>query len=230
MADREQFLKRIADRLGRDRRHNVELPEFQENPWDEMYANYAEEDYLNLFIENLTALTGNALKVTNPTELSQTIEGIIKKENVKTAILWKEKRLEELSLQQALTEKGVFVKVWDSALAETELVGFAEQADIGFTFAEMGLAETGSVLLYNQGDLGRSVSLLPRVYAAILRKEDIKPRVTSALKQIREKHQTIGLPSLINLITGPSRSADIEMSLSIGVHGPGTVYVIVLDY
>ena len=135
-----------------------------------------------------------------------------------------------MELNQSLIEKGVVTKEWDTSLAEKELMDFAEQADLGFTFADMGLAETGSVLLFNRGELGRSVSLLPRVYATFVRTKDIKPRITSALKQIHEKHQKEGLPSLINFITGPSRSADIEMSLSIGVHGPGIVYIILLDY
>lgn len=230
MASKEQFLNNLAERLGRERRHGVKPPVFKDNPWDHLYQNYSQENYIELFMENLSALTAKAVRVKNSDELPSALKEIILAEQAKTAIMWKDERLNSLALNQTLVNEGVKTKEWNPELGKKELIDFAEQADLGFTFAEMGLAETGSVLLYNKGELGRSVSLLPKVFVSFLRSADIEPRITSALKQIHEKHEKEGLPSLINFITGPSRSADIEMSLSIGVHGPGKVYIILLDY
>lgn len=230
MTTKEQFLNNIAKNLGRERRTGVKAPTFETNPWDQMYKEFSQEDYIEFYIENLTALSGNTVRVSNIKELEVVIKGIITDEKAKTAIMWKDSRIQELSLYEALINNGVEAKEWDTKLSKKEQIDFAEQADLGFTFADIGLAETGSILLFNQGDKGRSVSLLPRVFVTFLRTKDIKPRITSALKHIHEKHEQEGLPSLINFITGPSRSADIEMSLSIGVHGPGKIYVILLDY
>lgn len=229
MASREHFLNQIANRLGRERLHDVKPPIYANQPWEHLYKNYTHEDYVNLFTENLNSLTGNVIRVANHDELNSALQRIIKNENAETALLWKDHRLEELKLKERLIAEGLRIKEWDTAVEKQELIDFAEQTDLGFTFATMGLAETGTVLLYNQGDQGRSVSLLPKVSVTFLYTKEIQPRITSALKQIHEKHEKEGLPSLINFITGPSRSADIEMSLSIGVHGPGKVYVILLD-
>ena len=229
MANREHFLNQIANRLGRERLHDVKPPIYPNQPWGHLYQEYSHEDYVALFTENLTSLTGNVIRVASHDELNSALQMIIKNENAETALLWKDHRLEELKLKEKLLAEGLRIKEWDTAVKKQELIDFAEQADLGFTFAAMGLAETGTVLLYNQGDQGRSVSLLPKVSITFLITKEIQPRITSALKQIHEKHEKEGLPSLINFITGPSRSADIEMSLSIGVHGPGKVYVILLD-
>lgn len=230
MSIKEEFLNHIAQQLGRERRHDVKPPTYKDNPWDHLYKDFSQEEYIQMFTENLTSLTGNVICVGNQKELADALKQLTSKENLETAVLWKDSRLEELGLKENLLHENVSTLEWDVSIDKKELIDYAEQADIGFTYADLGLAETGSILLYNQGDLGRSVSLLPRVFATFLRSKDIKPRITSALKHIHEKHQKEGLPSLINFITGPSRSADIENSLSIGVHGPGIVYVILLDF
>ncbi len=230
MATKEEFLNHIAKQLGRERRHGVKPIKYDNNPWDHLYKGFSQEDHIHMFTENLTSLTGNVVRVVNEDELVTVLNELVSKEKVKTAVLWKDSRIEGLKIEQALINKGIMTKVWDKSLDKKELIDFAEQADIGFTYADLGLAETGSILLYNQGNMGRSVSLLPRVFATVLRSKDIKPRITSALKHIYDRHKKEGLPSLINFITGPSRSADIENSLSIGVHGPGIVYVILLDF
>lgn len=229
MTTKERFINHIANRLGRERRHGVKPPTFADNPWDRLYEDFSHEDYVQFFIKNLTELGGHAVRAANLQEVSKIVKGIIANEQAKSAILWKDQRFDSLVLYQLLLDEGLDTETWDPELSAKSLIDFAEQADLGITFADMGLAETGSILLFNQGEKGRSVSLLPKVFVTLLRTKDIKPRITSALTFIHDKHEKDGLPSLINFITGPSRSADIEMSLSIGVHGPGIVYVILLD-
>ncbi len=229
MASREDFFNQIANRLGRERLRDVKSPIYPDQPWEHLYKEYSHEDYVALFTENLTSLSGDVIRVTSDDQLKAAIIKMIEDEGAETALLWKDYRLEEIGLKEKLLAVGLKIKEWEATIDKQELMDFAEQADLGFTFAEMGLAETGTILLYNQGDQGRSVSLLPKVSITFLYTTDIYPRITSALKQIHEKHEKEGLPSLINFITGPSRSADIEMSLSIGVHGPGKVYVILID-
>jgi L-lactate dehydrogenase complex protein LldG len=70
------------------------------------------------------------------------------------------------------------------------------------------------------------VSLLPTICATVLSAQNIIPRLTQLLPEI---DRNVADHSCINLITGPSRSADIEMDLSIGVHGPGQLVVFLID-
>jgi L-lactate dehydrogenase complex protein LldG len=71
------------------------------------------------------------------------------------------------------------------------------------------------------------VSLLPPVHVAIVRSGDICLTIGDALKQVRSREEEMS--RAITFITGPSRTADIELTLTVGVHGPKELYVIVLE-
>jgi hypothetical protein len=94
----------------------------------------------------------------------------------------------------------------------------------GVTGAVCGLADTGSVLVSNEAGGPLEASLLPEIHVAVLRAADILPSLADAFAraQIRASRAAV-------VITGPSRTGDIEMSHTIGVHGPGEVHVFVVD-
>ena len=69
------------------------------------------------------------------------------------------------------------------------------------------------------------VSLLPPVHVAVIRPAQLLPSLAEAIRRVGQAKE---LPSSLVLITGPSRSADIENDLSIGVHGPGSVHAVLL--
>jgi L-lactate dehydrogenase complex protein LldG len=96
--------------------------------------------------------------------------------------------------------------------------------DVGSSRALYGLADTGSVVLAAGPDEPRSRSLLPWVHVTELRETDILPGLP-------ELFEALGgdLPSALAIVTGPSRSADIEQTLTIGVHGPGDVHIVLVD-
>jgi L-lactate utilization protein LutC len=86
-----------------------------------------------------------------------------------------------------------------------------------------GLADTGSVVLAASPEEPRARSLLPAVHVTLLRHDRI-------LAGLDELFAAVGgaLPSALAIVTGPSRSADIEQRLTVGVHGPGEVHVVLL--
>ena len=128
-----------------------------------------------------------------------------------------------------LQQEGVDVRLWDSTIG-TENQVFAEQADIGITFSEITLAESGTITLFNDKDNGRSISLLPRVHIVVIPKSTLVPRMTQAVKQIHEANKSgREVSSCVSFISGPSNSADIEMNLIVGVHGPVEATYIVVD-
>jgi len=86
-----------------------------------------------------------------------------------------------------------------------------------------GLADTGSVVLGASPDEPRARSLLPEVHVSLLREERILPGLAELFAALGSD-----LPSALAIVTGPSRSADIEQTLTVGVHGPGEVHVVLM--
>ena len=98
------------------------------------------------------------------------------------------------------------------------------QFDVGITSAQAAIAETGTLVLEQARERNRLVSLLPPVHIAIVNAGDICATMSEAITRARKESDT---SSAITFITGPSRTADIELTLTIGVHGPKELYVIV---
>jgi L-lactate dehydrogenase complex protein LldG len=95
---------------------------------------------------------------------------------------------------------------------------------VGVTKAVCGLADTGSIVIVDGAGNPLQGSLLPRTHIAVLYRSDILPSLPAALTLpiVYEAGSAV-------VITGPSRTADIEMSLTIGMHGPGELHVFLVD-
>jgi len=110
----------------------------------------------------------------------------------------------------------------DEPLLQKAGIAFTDEPDpdilVGVTRAVCGLADTGSILETDGPGYPLHASLLPEVHIAILKRSDILPTLKNAMTLVREKGVSI-------FITGPSRTADIEMTLTIGVHGPSEVHI-----
>jgi L-lactate dehydrogenase complex protein LldG len=92
----------------------------------------------------------------------------------------------------------------------------------GVSRAIFGLADTGSVVLSASAEEPRGVSLLPEVHVTLLEEDRILPGLDALFEAVGR-----ALPSALAIVTGPSRSADIEQKLAVGVHGPGEVHIVV---
>ncbi|MED0674093.1 lactate utilization protein C [Aneurinibacillus thermoaerophilus] len=224
---REEFLARIANRLGRPRRSGVMPPDWMVKPYVHLHAGLNQETLIKQFIENLRALQTEVLRASRG-ELGKALERIVEDSAARSVVYWNDERLQKIGLDNWLTQRGIAHQVWDVLLDEQELRHRAAGVDMGIAYAELGLSETGTVMLWNGGGRGRLVSLLPPVFVAVLSENTIIPRLTEAMAYVRGK-MSEGLPACINFITGPSRTGDIEADLAFGVHGPGKVYVILLQ-
>lgn len=112
-------------------------------------------------------------------------------------------------------------------VANAERAGFSvhraatpEIEGAGVSRALYGLADTGSVVLAASPDEPRANSLLPFSHVTLLAEDRILPDLAALFEAVGDS-----LPSALAIVTGPSRSADIEQTLTIGVHGPGDVHV-----
>jgi len=111
--------------------------------------------------------------------------------------------------------------------AEENWKARAAEADIGVVMADYATAYTGSVTVLSSPEKGRSVSLLPTVLIIIIPIERLYTRLGETLDRFDEAGRE-NLPAGIHFISGPSRSSDIENDLTIGVHGPGIVYGLIM--
>ncbi|MDO9082390.1 MAG: LUD domain-containing protein [Humidesulfovibrio sp.] len=105
------------------------------------------------------------------------------------------------------------------------------QVDLGLTFAQAALLDSGSLALVAEPGRERAVSLLPPTHICLVPRSALAPDV-SVLPELLERHRDPSgqLPSCLNLVTGPSSTADIELVLVRGVHGPGALEVLGLDW
>ena len=103
-------------------------------------------------------------------------------------------------------------------------------ADIGITGADYAVAETGSVVVLPRKGLSRLVSLAPPLHLALVRPQEVVETLDDVFLLRRLDYYRNGgdMGSYLNFITGPSRTADIEQTLVVGVHGPKEVHMIIL--
>jgi L-lactate dehydrogenase complex protein LldG len=98
----------------------------------------------------------------------------------------------------------------------------------GITRCEYLIARLGSVMVSSAHPSGRRMNVFPEAHLVYARASQLLPDLKTALKKVREKYGK-NLPSMISVITGPSRTADIEKTLVMGAHGPKELYVFMVD-
>ena len=186
---------------------------------------------------------GRAPKIRQPLDLSleQKVErftlemGLLNVEIIRVGN-WEETRK---SLVQKLLDRGIKRialagaeldagdSLWSQFERAVKLME-VEQAEAGLVQADYGIAETGSSVVMASPAKPRIFSLLPPVLYIALPVSKILGSMPELMAVLGGMNQDGTLPATVNVITGPSRTADIELSLTVGVHGPGEVTVILV--
>ena len=151
-----------------------------------------------------------------PSQVGGALAELVKKESVRKAVLWDTERLEQFGIVDKLRALGV-----DLIATNADKLTMA-QADLGITEADFALPETGTLGLLSSPTQPRSVSLLPRVHLAIIHRRAFRADLHQVFAEAKAHRYLI-------FITGPSRTSDIELIVTIGVHGPQVLYVWVVD-
>ena len=121
--------------------------------------------------------------------------------------------------------------VYRDETERTEVRRRLSEAGVGITGADFAIAETGSVIVLPRRGLSRLVSVVPPVHVAIVRPQDVIADLDDLFVLRRlEYHRNGGeMGSYLNFISGPSRTADIEQTIVVGVHGPREVHLVLLN-
>lgn len=222
MSGRAEFLESIRRRTQTGRYKPTRAPGVAWTPKSEPVGREEIEDRPARFLEELRAIGGYGRRAASPEEVREYVVTLAREKGAKLLVRWDVEELDRLGVDDPLKQAGVEVAVW------RDLEDFREAAagaDIGLSTAECAIAETGSLVLTSGPGRGRSVTLLPPTYVAVIAVDQILSTVPEAIEKYAGDG---GVPANVCFHTGPSRSGDIEMTLVTGMHGPGDVRVILV--
>ena len=159
------------------------------------------------FSSALTAVKGEVFLVENATQAVETVRELLSQLSVSNVVV-----TEDIAELLAPLKEPTWYVVGES---EGDLREFCKSADVGLTGVEAALAETGSIVVRSGPGTSRAASLLPPVHIALVPISKVYPSIFEWKDSLSGE-----FPSQIVIISGPSKTADIEQTLSVGVHGP----------
>jgi L-lactate utilization protein LutC len=236
-----EFLRSVREALGRE-----DVPPAE--PYPRLTETQAEledqatqirrrlEENLPALLDKLAemaALGGwNVYRASGVEEAIGYIESVARDSEATNIVRSAQDVFDQTPVDAALTNLGLKVTtvLRDDENSREALREEIRQSEIGITGADYAVAETGSLIILPRRGLSRLVSLVPPVHIALVRPEDVLESLDDLFLLRRlEYHQRGGeMGSYLNFITGPSRTADIEMTIVEGVHGPKEVHMVIL--
>ena len=211
----EAFYARIADALGRPRQSGLPAGPTVTTDTTAKPGTPRLRELVVEFSAGLSAL-GGSCELVPPAQVADRARELL----ADSAVVQVDPQLLDQRVHQALSESGAVscVEVASQAWRES-----CAAADWGVTDASALVAETGSVLLCAATGRPRATSLLPYRHMVIAPLSRLVPRLEDAIISLHDA------PSQWLMVTGPSRTSDIENDLTIGVHGPGVLHVLIID-
>ncbi|MCL4870339.1 MAG: LUD domain-containing protein [Anaerolineae bacterium] len=213
MNDRETILQAIRDGL-----KQAVLPEARPQPPVNTLPRAAAT--LSTFITELTHVSGQVIQCDTPQAAAQQVAALCQERGWQEALAWEWAEIGCPGLAEALAQAGVRV-VHDDHDPHT-----LAHIPVGLTGAEAGLAESGTLLLRKRAGRSALASLLPPVHIALLPASRVVPDMVSYFELVGDAAAFIRDTSNLVFITGPSRTGDIEQVLTLGVHGPKELIVV----
>lgn len=209
---KENILARIRKELNK-KSMPMPYPELDQRTGEDIYA---QTDMTNEeeFADNFNQLGGKFVFCGNKEELLEKIHALYENRGWKKMLCAEDKLMNELNdtdLELALSAN-------DNP----------EDADACITGCEAMIARTGSVIISSRQHMGRTSTVFYPVHIIVGYTSQVVPDIQQGLNNIKKKYGN-NLPTMINLNTGPSRTADIEKTLVVGIHGPGEVFCFLVN-
>lgn len=204
-SSREKILARLKAAQDRRGETGEEIPDFTSPIYHALNESLATE-----FKTNLELIGGQVILCPTKKDIQEQIRKICN-EREKNSVFCVDR-----SLQKLLNE---VVDVDADA-------GHFQTLNIGVTGCEFLVAHLGSVLVSSAQISGRRLNVFPETHIVIAHEQQLTGYLEEALDKLQKKYEN-NLPSLISTITGPSRTADIEKTLVMGMHGPKSLIVLI---
>ncbi len=165
------------------------------------------------FAKEFTQVNGKFVYCENEEEFISTLQLLVTSNNWKNIFTLEEKT------KTLLSKGGISYNSDQKDFLKT---------NIGITLCEFLVARLGSIVVSSAMASGRRLNVFPEIHLILAYSSQLVYDVKEALIKLGKKYDK-NLPSMISVITGPSRTADIEKTLVLGAHGPKEVYVFLID-
>lgn len=217
---RHAMLARIREHLAEsvpsDRVHQESLAQHAIKPSGRGVEQSPGIGLIDLFRERIEAVSGNCMIVADESEAASSLKQVIE--------LNKLQRI-------AVSESPIVGRLMRQVDGNAEMLSNSApealfDCDAGITSVQWAIAETGTLVLESKSERHRLVSLIPPMHIAIVEAGRIRRTMSEVLAAVSTAGE---LSRTVTFITGPSRTSDIELTLAIGVHGPGKLHVILIE-
>jgi L-lactate dehydrogenase complex protein LldG len=218
--DRTAFLERVRGALA-----GVEVPPLPASfPRTPASGDPEPVDRADRFLESLSAVGGAGARVPRD-GLADAVAAVVATlpEGQRRTVLAPDVAPFEPEVDAGLTAAGALIVRPDGGPAWREE---AARAALGVTSARLGVAATGSVLIASGAASPRAASILPVAHLVVMPADRLVPGLEEALEEVARLAASSSSPFLV---TGPSRTSDIEMQMVVGVHGPRSLHVVLVD-
>ena len=237
-----EFLASVREALGRSEGHPVQRYHRLEEDLPLLEAQATElESHLRenrpRLLDKLADMAGkggwNVHRVSGAEAALGQVDSIIGEIGATRIVRSGQPVFDEVPVDTAIQWRGIEVVpvVRGASATREELREQMRHADVGLTGTDYALAETGSLVILPRRGLSRLVSLVPPVHVALVRPDEVLESLHDLflLRRLEFKRRGGEMGSYLNFITGPSRTADIEMTIVQGVHGPRSVHMIIVE-
>ncbi len=207
---REKVLKAVRDALV----NPMEPPYTNEENIHHVYS-APESEFLEIsFAEAISRVNGNFVFNTDEEEFAENLKTFLETREIDSFHCY------EPDIQKILNDNGIFC-----FNARDEF----KDCHAGITSCEFLIARLGSIMVSSRLASGRKGFIYPPVHIVLAYRHQLVFDIKDAFAELRKKYSDTEYPSMISLITGPSRTADIEKTLVMGAHGPEELYVFFID-
>ena len=206
---KEMVLKRIRRAL----QQKTTAPEPHVD-WEKEIYTWDDGDLAVRFVQEFTAIAGKFLFCESRYELAESLKALAEQQG------WEQLYCFEPELKALLRHHEVPFREGSTML----------DADAAVTSCEALVARFGSIVVSSRQAMGRQATVYPPVHIVVAELSQLAPDLRTAFHLIRERATEQGkpLPSMLSVVSGPSRTADIEKTLVMGAHGPKELYVLML--
>ncbi|MCJ8164016.1 LUD domain-containing protein [Pontibacter sp. E15-1] len=207
---KEIVLRRVREALAKSAPFLPPTPDFT----SPLHPVVPLEDMSIVFAENFIRNSGVFIYCENQEDFFDQLYIYKKEQNLQHMYVW------ERNLQAALQHAGIEFNDDEET--------FVRNAEASLTTCESLITRTGSVLMSSANAGGRRLSIYPSTHLVVAQASQLVPDIKDALQRIRTKYKE-NFPSMVSMVSGPSRTADIEKTLVMGAHGPKALVLFLID-
>lgn len=243
MSDRDQILSSIHEKRvrGRKQRKDSLFKKIKEeellSKWQEIEMRRASriDELVKTFKIECEILPAKVYLAETTDEACHIISSIITEVGAGKIIKWNSPVFKKMQIESYLAalgdqDKHLIFNNLDNDIKKNDSKKIAREAEIGISGADYALADTGTIVMRTGSGKEKITSLLPPTHIAILEAQHILPDLDDLISRLAlDFERNRRLDSCITLITGPSKTADIEMDMVYGVHGPQNLHVVILE-